>query len=83
LWEETGLVPAQLAYAGSHPWSFSGPSMLLAGFAASVTEPTLRLDPDEIAQARWFSRAELRELAPAELPTFAYTRSLIHRFLAS
>jgi NAD+ diphosphatase len=81
LWEETGLVPARLAYTGSHPWSFSGPDVLLAGFTATVTDSTLRLDPGEIAQARWFSRAELRELTPAEWPTFPYTMSLIHRFL--
>lgn len=81
LWEETGLVPARLAYTDSHPWSFSGPAVLLAGFTATVTDPTLRLDPREIAQARWFSRAELRELTPADLPTFPYTTSLIRRFL--
>lgn len=82
LWEETGLVPENLAYIGSHPWSFSGPSVLLTSFTATVTDPVLRLDPGEIAQARWFSRAELRELAPAEWPTFGYTISLIERFLA-
>jgi NAD+ diphosphatase len=81
LWEETGLVLDQLAYTGSHPWSFSGPAVLLAGFTATVTDPALRLDPGEIAQARWFTRAELRELAPADLPTFPYTMSLINRFL--
>lgn len=81
LWEETGLVPDKLEYLGSHPWSFSGPSVLLTSFAATVTDPVLRLDPGEIAEARWFSRAELRELAPAEWPTFGYTVSLIHRFL--
>lgn len=81
LWEETGLRPAQLAYVGSHPWSFSGPAVLLAGFTATATDPNLRLDPGEIAEARWFGRAELRGLAPAELPSFAYTRSLIDRFL--
>ena len=81
LWEETGLVPTQLAYTGSHPWSFSGPSVLLAGFTAAVADPTVRLDPGEIAEARWFSRTELRELAPAELPAFPYTMSLLHQFL--
>jgi NAD+ diphosphatase len=81
LWEETGLVPTRLAYFGSHPWSFSSPAVLLAGFTATVTDPALRLDPGEIAEARWFSREELRELPSAELPTFAYTMSLVDRFL--
>jgi NAD+ diphosphatase len=81
LWEETGLTPARLTYTGSFPWSLSGPEVLLAGFAVTVTDPTLRLDPGEIAQARWFGREELRELAPAESPSFSYTMSLIHRFL--
>jgi NAD+ diphosphatase len=81
LWEETGLVSNQLAYTGSHPWSFSGPAVLLADFAATVTDPTLRPDPGEIAEARWFSQPELRELTPAELPGFPHSRSLILRFL--
>jgi NAD+ diphosphatase len=81
LWEETGLMAAELTYTGSHPWSFSGPEVLLAGFTATVTDPALRPDPGEIDQARWFSRDELRELTSDELPTFAYTMSLIHRFL--
>jgi NADH pyrophosphatase NudC (nudix superfamily) len=50
----------------SHPWSFSGSSVLLTGFTATVSAATLRLDPGEIAQARWFSWADLRELRPAE-----------------
>ncbi|HEX6873888.1 MAG TPA: NUDIX domain-containing protein [Micromonosporaceae bacterium] len=83
LWEETGLVPATLAYTGSHPWSLSDPSVLLVSFAATVTDATLRLDPGEIAQARWFSRAEVRALPPSELPTFPYTISLIQRFLSA
>ncbi|MFC7550121.1 NAD(+) diphosphatase [Plantactinospora sp. GCM10030261] len=80
LWEETGLVPAQLTYLSSHPWSFSGPAVLLAAF--TVTDPTLRPDAGEIAEARWFSRSELGELAPTELPSFPYPMSLINLFVA-
>src|SRR5688572_23681357 len=65
LWEETGLMPARLAYAGSHAWSIADPAVMLAGFTATVVDPTLRTDPGEIAAARWFSRAELRALASA------------------
>lgn len=81
VWEETGLVATQLTYTSSHPWSFSGPAVLLTAFTATVADPTLRPDPGEIAEARWFTRAELRDLPPAELPTFPYSMSLIHRFL--
>lgn len=81
MWEKTAWAAAQLTYVGSHPWSFSGPAALLAGVTATVTDPTLRLGPGETAQARWLSRAELREPPPAQLPTFPYTISLIHRFL--
>lgn len=34
LWEETGLVAAQLTYTGSHPWSMADPAVLLVGFTA-------------------------------------------------
>ncbi|MBB4657920.1 NAD(+) diphosphatase [Parvularcula dongshanensis] len=60
LYEETGLIVRKLTYVASQPWPF--PSSLMIGFLAEVETETLRLDPEEIAEARWVSRAEARAL---------------------
>lgn len=55
--EESGLRLAGLAYVGSQPWPF--PASMMVGFRASVEDTSLRLDMDEITDARWVSRPEL------------------------
>lgn len=64
VYEEAGVVvdPDSLHYRGSQPWPFPGSLML--GFharASGTADPTP--DGEEIAEARWFSRAELARLA--------------------
>jgi NAD+ diphosphatase len=46
-------------YVGSQPWPF--PSSLMLGFMARATSPDIQADGDEIEDARWFSREELRK----------------------
>lgn len=60
LFEEAGLEARSVTYVFSQPWPF--PSSLMVGFLAEVTGRDLRLDPQEIAEARWFSRAQIAEL---------------------
>jgi NAD+ diphosphatase len=55
--EETGVVVADVAYAGSQPWPF--PSSLMLGFLATASTVDIRVDGDEITEARWFTREEL------------------------
>ncbi len=66
--EEVGLAVTDIRYTGSQPWPF--PQSLMLGFTARVDgDPTLRLDPTEIEEARWFTREELRSGAgPRALP---------------
>jgi NAD+ diphosphatase len=54
--EEVGVPIAGTSYLGSQPWPF--PASLMVAFAASG-EGELTVDGEEIAVARWFSRAEL------------------------
>lgn len=62
--EEVGVQVSDVRYAGSQPWPF--PASLMVGFTARAgrhagTEvPAVQLEHDEIAEARWFTRAELR-----------------------
>ena len=55
--EEVGVRIAEPRYLGSQPWPF--PRSLMLGFFARATSTEFVLDPEEIAEAHWFSRAEL------------------------
>lgn len=56
--EESGVVVADPEYAGSQPWPF--PSSLMLGYFARAVSTEITVDGEEIAEARWFSREELR-----------------------
>ncbi len=55
--EEAGVAVDQITYRGSQPWPF--PSSLMLGFRARSRATELRLDPDELADAGWFTAQEL------------------------
>jgi NAD+ diphosphatase len=55
--EEVGVRITEPRYLGSQPWPF--PRSLMLGFFARATSTEFVLDPEEIAEAHWFSRAEL------------------------
>ncbi|WP_306839549.1 NAD(+) diphosphatase [Catenuloplanes nepalensis] len=56
--EEVGLPIAGISYVASQPWPFPGSLML--GFNA-IADPSLpvTVDPEEIVEARWFTRREI------------------------
>jgi NAD+ diphosphatase len=81
--EEVGLRVTDVRYVASQPWPF--PQSLMLGFTARVDgDPTLHLDEDEIEEARWFSRDELRSgNGPRALPPpVSIARHIIDRWLA-
>ncbi|WP_322150925.1 NAD(+) diphosphatase [Paratractidigestivibacter sp.] len=56
--EEIGLKVKNLRFYKSQPWSFS--DTLLVGFWAEVDgDPTIRVDHEELKEARWFTRDEM------------------------
>lgn len=55
--EEVGVRVTRLSYRGNQPWPF--PASLMVGFTARAGSTELRLDPEEIAEAAWFTRDEL------------------------
>jgi NAD+ diphosphatase len=58
--EETGIAVASVRYLGSQPWPM--PQSLMLGFQASATGSLeFHVDHEEIAEAGWYSRAELKE----------------------
>lgn len=56
--EEVGVEITDIRYFASQPWPF--PSSLMLGFTARALKPELHVDNDEIAEAYWFRREELR-----------------------
>lgn len=58
VFEEVGVPVDSVTYEGSQPWPL--PSSLMLGFRARAADTALRIDKEEITEARWFSREELR-----------------------
>lgn len=58
--EETGIEVAGVRYAHSQPWPF--PANLMLGFYAGAATTEITVNEDELADARWFTRDEVREL---------------------
>jgi NAD+ diphosphatase len=58
VFEEVGIRVGDVRYVASQPWPF--PSSLMLAFTAKATTTELHIDDDEIVEARWFSREELR-----------------------
>jgi NAD+ diphosphatase len=62
--EETGITVDQVTYLDSQPWPM--PRSLMLGFRAQAAgDLTIRVDADEIAEAHWYSREDLRRVLEA------------------
>lgn len=96
VYEEVGIGITDIRYLGSQPWPF--PASLMVGFIARLDgDPSIHLDPVEMAEAGWFTRDEVRQArdwtddlsAPADgthrlravPPHFSISRYLIDRWL--
>ena len=60
IFEEAGITIEAVRYAGSQPWPF--PSSLMLGCYAEATNREIFVDETELTDARWFTRAEVREM---------------------
>ena len=85
LFEEAGIRTGRVRYIASQPWPF--PASLMIGAFAEALGDTLDLDGDEIEEARWVTRDEVRAaiagtgdwLAP---PPLAIARTLLDVWVA-
>jgi len=80
--EEVGLRVADVEYQGAQPWPF--PSALMLGFRArlvSGASDELVVERSELVDARWFSRALLREELRAGRIDLPSELSLGHRII--
>jgi NAD+ diphosphatase len=80
--EETGIAVTRVRYVGSQPWPM--PQSLMLGFRAEAGgELELRVDDDEIAEAHWYSREELRSALAAREILLPPPVSIAHRLIES
>ncbi len=61
--EETGVMVGRVRYHSSQPWPF--PASIMLGYYAQAVSHEITIAPEELSDARWFTRAELRD--PASL----------------
>ena len=82
VFEETGISVGDARYVGSQPWPM--PHSLMLGFRARATGSLeITVDSEEIAEAHWFSRDELRaSIASGEI-RLPPPVSIAHRIIES
>ncbi|MEU8182996.1 NAD(+) diphosphatase [Micromonospora sp. NPDC049047] len=76
--EEAGVAVTDVTYQGSQAWPF--PAGLMVGFRATATSDEVRVDGEELLEARWFTRAELRDRV-ASGRTLGRVDAIDHRLL--
>ena len=58
--EESGIRVGRVKYLACQPWPF--PSSLMMGFLCEALTEEITVDPEELAEARWFHRDEIRAM---------------------
>jgi NAD+ diphosphatase len=61
--EESGVVVGDVEYFGNQPWPL--PASLMLGFVGRALSEEIVVDHDEIDDARWFTRADMKAGAEA------------------
>ena len=84
--EEAGIRVGRVRYLATQPWPF--PSSLMIGCLGEALGEELAIDPEELAEARWFERDEVREMVarsqsdrphPDDLPTLPPPLAIGHQ----
>ena len=70
--EETSVEVGRVGYLGCQPWPF--PSNLMLGCVAEAETKTIKIDPDELEDAQWVSRAKMEVILEGKHPRFASPR---------
>jgi NAD+ diphosphatase len=58
VYEESGIRVGRVQYHSSQPWPF--PASIMLGFYAQALTEEINIDPNELRDARWFTRQEMR-----------------------
>lgn len=84
--EEAGIIVHNVRYVASQPWPF--PSSLMIGCFADAQSPELNLDTQELEDAFWASRQEVRDALSGTgkfgtAPPYAIAHTLLRRWAES
>jgi NAD+ diphosphatase len=85
LFEEAGVRAGSVRYVTSQAWPF--PAQLMLACIAEVQDDALRIDTDELEDAVWLSRAEIRAALAGDAharcllpPTYAVAHTLLQHW---
>lgn len=78
--EETNIQVATVEYHSSQPWPF--PSSLMLGFTAVASSKDIQLNDNELEDAQWFSRKQLRSGFPKLPFRLSIARRLVDDWLS-
>ena len=82
VFEEAGVRVGAVRYRSSQPWPF--PASIMLGFTAEAHGDAITIDHDELVEARWFTRDQLRAPDGFVLPPgMSIARRLIEDWLAA
>ena len=70
--EEAGITVGQVDYLASQPWPF--PASLMFGCAGEALDETITLDPVELEDAMWVSRADMEVVFAGQHPVMKPAR---------
>jgi NAD+ diphosphatase len=80
--EETGIAVTSVRYLGSQPWPM--PQSLMLGFQASATGSLeFHVDHEEIAEAAWYSRADVKAAAAVGTLRLPAPVSIAHQIISA
>lgn len=60
VFEEAGIRVGAVRYVFSQPWPF--PSSLMMGCFAEAETTEIKIDPNELEEARWFTKHQIRDM---------------------
>lgn len=64
--EETSVEVGRISYLGCQPWPF--PSNLMIGCVGEAETTTIKIDPEELEDAQWVSRAKMQVILDGKHP---------------
>ena len=61
VYEETNIQVQDIIYKASQPWPF--PASIMLGFRAQAVTTEIICHDEELAEAQWFTREQVREMS--------------------
>ena len=81
IYEESGIRidPESIDYLGSQPWPF--PNSLMLGYQAKALNTDICVDGEEILEAHWYDRKQVRELCETQKMHLPPPVSIAHQLI--